>query len=176
MQLEAAIETMRALWASGHQGSTPATGSRLPGDDQLPATGGADPGHPGRLGRARPCGSPGRLADGINVPSDLDALGARIALARGAATKAGRDPAEVAVTVLDLPVIGTDRDDTWARVERLRGRTAAAAYAQRTHAGTAADQRDRYGALADHGVDTVFVAVADLERAEDLVRLAPLCR
>ena len=33
----------------------------------------------------------------------------------------GRDPAEVAVTVLDLPVVGRDRDDVWARVERLRG-------------------------------------------------------
>ena len=73
-------------------------------------------------------------------------------------------------------MIGTDRDDTWARVERLRGRTAAAAYAKRTHAGTAADQRDRYGALADRGVDTVFVAVADLETADDIQRLAPLCQ
>jgi hypothetical protein len=40
--------------------------------------------------------------------------------------------------VLDLPVLGTDRDDTWARVERLRGRTDAAAYAKRTNTGTAA--------------------------------------
>ena len=80
----------------------------------------------------------------------------------------------VRITVLDLPTVGRDRDDTWARVERLRGRTAAAAYAERTHAGTGAQQRDRYGALADAGVDTVFVALADLESAEDLDRLAPL--
>ena len=76
--------------------------------------------------------------------------------------------------MLDLPTVGRDRDDTWARVERLRGRTAAAAYAERTHAGTGAQQRDRYGALADAGVDTVFVALADLESADDLERLAPL--
>ena len=49
----------------------------------------------------------------------------------------------VRITVLDLPTVGTDRDDTWARVERLRGSTKAAAYAERTHAGTAAEQRDR---------------------------------
>ena len=76
--------------------------------------------------------------------------------------------------MLDLPTIGTDRDDTWARVERLRGRTPAAAYAQRTHAGTAAEQRDRWGGLAELGVDTVFLGVADLEGPEDVARLAPL--
>ncbi len=72
------------------------------------------------------------------------------------------------ITVLDLPTIGTDREDAWARVERLRGRTAAAAYAERTHAGTVADQRDRWGGLAELGVDTVFLALADLEGAEDV--------
>ena len=29
---------------------------------------------------------------------------------------------EVEVTVLDIAVVGSDRDDTWTRVERLRGR------------------------------------------------------
>ena len=80
----------------------------------------------------------------------------------------------VRITVLDLPTIGTDREDAWARVERLRGRTAAAAYAERTHAGTAADQRDRWGGLAELGVDTVFLGIADLEGAEDVERIAPL--
>jgi len=49
-----------------------------------------------------------------------------------------------------------------------------AAYAARTHAGTGAQQRDRYGALAEAGVDTVFVAMADLAGPEDLERLRPL--
>ena len=74
----------------------------------------------------------------------------------------GRDPADVAVTVLDLPVVGRDRDDVWDRVERLRGRTAAATYARRhprrrrpaQHRG-ALRQR-----LADRGVSTVFVGAA----------------
>jgi len=78
--------------------------------------------------------------------------------------------------VLDLPTVGTDREDAWTRVERLRGRTSATAYAQRTQAGTAAEHRDRYGALADLGVDTVFVGLADLESAADVGRLAALCR
>jgi hypothetical protein len=37
---------------------------------------------------------------------------------------------------------------------------------------TPTEQRDRYGALADRGVDTVFVAVADLEATDDVERLA----
>ncbi len=172
--VETAIETMRALWASGTKAYA---GDRvsLPETTSYPRPAGPIPILLGGSGQ-RTLRIAGRLADGINVPSDLGALDGRIATARKAAADAGRDPADVAVTVLDLPVIGADRDDTWARVERLRGRTAAAAYAKRTNAGTAADQRDRYGALADCGVDTVFVAVADLETADDVRRLAPLCQ
>ncbi len=84
----------------------------------------------------------------------------------------GRDPDEVAVTVLDLPVVGTDRDDAWARVERLRGRTSAATFAARHHAGTAAQHRDRFRLLAERGVSTVFVALPDLDGPDDVERAA----
>jgi len=170
--VETAIETMRALWSAGtkeHAGER----VTLPETTSYPRPAGPIPILLGGSGE-RALRIAGRLADGINVPSDLAALDARIATARAAAAETGRDPDELTVTVLDLPVIGTDRDDSWARVERLRGRTGAAAYARRTNAGTAAEQRDRYGALADRGVDTVFVAVADLETADDVARLAPL--
>ena len=106
-----------------------------------------------------------RLADAVNVRTDH--------VDRAVAALAGTD---VAITVLDLPVIGRDRDDTWARVERLRGRTAAAAFARRTHAGTVADQRDRYGALAERGVSTVFLGLPDLAGPEDVAALAALTR
>ena len=49
--LERAIVTMKALWASGHQGVRRARG-RAAGDHLLPATGRADPGGRRRLGRA----------------------------------------------------------------------------------------------------------------------------
>ena len=81
----------------------------------------------------------------------------------------GRDPAEVAVTVLDLPVVGRDRDDVWTRVERHRGRTPAAAYAARTHAGTVAQHRERYAALAGRGVSTVFLSTPDLDGPDDVL-------
>jgi alkanesulfonate monooxygenase SsuD/methylene tetrahydromethanopterin reductase-like flavin-dependent oxidoreductase (luciferase family) len=93
---------------------------------------------------------------------------------RAACAEAGRDPAEVAVTVLDVPVVGTDRDDAARRVEQLRGRTSAPAYARAHHAGVAADHIARYRELAGLGVSTVFVALPDLQGPDDLARLAPV--
>jgi alkanesulfonate monooxygenase SsuD/methylene tetrahydromethanopterin reductase-like flavin-dependent oxidoreductase (luciferase family) len=56
----------------------------------------------------------------------------------------------------------------------MRGSTPAAAYLRRSNAGTPAEQRDRYGALADRGVDAVFLALPDLDGPEDVERVAPL--
>ena len=159
--VEGAIETMRALWAAGTKAHT---GDRvsLPETTCYPR-----PAHeiPIVLGGSgdRTLRIAARLADAVNVRTEH--------VDRAVAALAGT---EVAVTVLDLPVIGRDRDDTWARVERLRGRTAAAAYAKRTHAGTVAEQRDRYGELADRGVSTVFLALPDLAGPEDVAAVAGL--
>jgi hypothetical protein len=78
------------------------------------------------------------------------------------------------VTVLDIPVIGRDREDAAAIVEKLRGRTTAAAFAQRHHAGTADEHIGRYRLLADRGVKTVFVSLPHLTDPEDIGCLAPV--
>jgi alkanesulfonate monooxygenase SsuD/methylene tetrahydromethanopterin reductase-like flavin-dependent oxidoreductase (luciferase family) len=163
--LERGIETMKALWAAGTKAydgelvSLPETTCypRPVGDVPL-IVGGTGP----RMLRIA-----ATLGDAANVPSARPKLDEHVANLR-------RHSDTVRITVLDLPTIGTDREDAWARVERLRGRTAAAAYAERTHAGTAADQRDRWGGLADLGVDTVFVGIADLEGPDDVERLTGL--
>lgn len=171
--LETAIETMRALWAAG---TKTYTGDRLslPETTCYPRPVGGIPVIVGGGGERRTLRIAARLADGCNVSSDLATLDRKVAVLRAHCEDVGRDPAGVAVTVLDLPVVGRDRDDTWARVERLRGRTAAAAYARRTNAGTPADQRDRYAVLADRGVDTVYLALPDLAAPEDVLALRPL--
>lgn len=87
---------------------------------------------------------------------------------------AGRDPAQAEVTVLDNPVIGRDRSDAAAMVEKLRGRTPATAFARSHHAGTAEDHIGRYRLLADRGVKTVFVALPHLTGPADVLRLAPV--
>lgn len=171
--LEAGIETMRALWGPGTKAYDGAH-VHLPETTCYPRPARPIPVVVGGGGERRTLRIAARLGDAINVRSDPVTLDHKLAVLRDHCREVGRDPAEVAVTVLDLPVIGRDRDDTWARVERLRGRTTAATFARRTSAGTAADQRDRYGALADRGVDTVFVALPDLAGPEDVALLAGL--
>jgi len=163
--LEGAIETMRALWAPG----TKAYDGRrvsLPETTCYPRPVHDVPVIVGGAGR-RTLRIAARLGDGCNVAEA--AVEESAAVLRAHCEEVGRDPAEVAVTVLDLPVVGRDRDDVWQRVERLRGRTAAATYARRHHAGTPAQHRDRYARLADQGVSTVFAALPDLSGPEDVL-------
>lgn len=171
--LEDAIETVRALWAKG---TKPHAGARasLPETTCYPRPAGHVPVIVGGAGEQRTLRIAARLADACNLPSDPDVLARKVGVLHEHCAAVGRDPAEVAITVLDLPVIGADRDDAWRRVERLRGRTAAATYAARHHAGTASAQRERYAALAAQGVTTVFLGLPDLAGAADLGRVAPL--
>jgi F420-dependent oxidoreductase-like protein len=170
--LETGIETMHALWAKG---TKPYDGQRvvLPETTAYPRPVHDIPVIVGGSGERRTLRIAARLADGCNLPSDLETLDHKTAVLRAHCEQVGRDPDEVQVTVLDLPVVGRDREDAWERVERLRGRTSAAAYARRHHAGTAAQHRDRYRRLAERGVATVFVALPDLSTPDDLLRISP---
>jgi alkanesulfonate monooxygenase SsuD/methylene tetrahydromethanopterin reductase-like flavin-dependent oxidoreductase (luciferase family)/predicted kinase len=169
--LEAGIETMRALWSPGtkryvgRRASLPETTSYpRPVHDISVIVGGG--------GERRTLRIAARLGDACNIGSDLDTVDRKTAVLRRHCEEVGRAPEEVAVTVLDLPVVGDDREDAWRRVERLRGRTAAASYATKHHAGTVAQHRERYAELAERGVSTVFVAPAGLEGADDVLRLS----
>jgi alkanesulfonate monooxygenase SsuD/methylene tetrahydromethanopterin reductase-like flavin-dependent oxidoreductase (luciferase family)/predicted kinase len=172
-QLQVCIETLRALWAPG----TKAYHGRyvhLPETTCYPRPVGDVPIIVGGSGERRTLRIVAEQADGCNLPSDQVVLQAKIDILRRHCTAVGRDPASVEITVLDLPVIGTNREDVAVRVERLRGRTPAAVYATRHHAAPAVDHARRYLALADLGVKTIFVALPDLASAADLARCAPL--
>jgi alkanesulfonate monooxygenase SsuD/methylene tetrahydromethanopterin reductase-like flavin-dependent oxidoreductase (luciferase family)/predicted kinase len=170
--LEAAIETMRALWQPG---TREYTGDRvqLPETTCYPRPVSAIPVIVGGSGD-RTLGIAARLGDGCNLPSDVATLDARLGVLREHCLRAGRDPADVAVTVLDIPVVGRDRDHVASLVEKLRGRVSAAAFARKHHAGVAADHIGRYRQLAERGVGTVFIALPDLAGPDDLARLAPI--
>jgi alkanesulfonate monooxygenase SsuD/methylene tetrahydromethanopterin reductase-like flavin-dependent oxidoreductase (luciferase family)/predicted kinase len=170
--LERGIETMRALWRPGtsaYDGELVA----LPETTCYPRPVGPVPVIVGGRG-SRLLGIAARLGDAANLPSRRDVLEPGIIRLRAAARECGRNPDEVAVTVLDVPVLGTDRDDVAGRVERLRGRTSAPAYGRAHHAGLAGDHVGRYRQLAELGVSTVFVALPDLAGPDDLERLAPV--
>ncbi|MGN6795171.1 MAG: LLM class flavin-dependent oxidoreductase [Streptosporangiaceae bacterium] len=172
-QLETTIETIRALW---RQGTRAYAGERvsLPETTCYPRPLSTIPIIVGGGGERRTLEIAARLADGCNLPADLNVLDHKLAVLRKHCEQAGRDSAELLVTVLDVPVLGRDRDHAADLVERLRGRTSAAAYARLHHAGTAADLVGRYRLLAQHGVGMVFVSLPDLSGPEDIMRLAPV--
>ena len=144
-ELESAIETLRQpgtrqyrserVWLSGTT-CCPRPLSRIP------VIVGGD-------GEKRTLAIAARLGDGGNLPSDVSILDRKLAIFRQHCLQAGRDPAQAEVTVLDIPVIGRYREDAASIVEQLRGRTTAAAFAQRHHAG---EPIGRYRLLADRGV------------------------
>ena len=171
--LQVCIETLRALWAPG----TKAYAGRyvhLPETTCYPRPVGQLPILVGGSGERRTLRIVAEQADGCNVSSDPRTLPRKVEVLHRHCAELGRDPAEVEVTVLDLPVLGRDREDVARRVERLRGRTPAAVFAARHSAGLAADHARRYAGLAELGVGTVFLALPDLAGAEDLQRCAPL--
>jgi alkanesulfonate monooxygenase SsuD/methylene tetrahydromethanopterin reductase-like flavin-dependent oxidoreductase (luciferase family)/predicted kinase len=172
-ELESAIETLRALWQPG---TRPYRGERvwLPETTCYPRPVSRIPIIVGGGGEKRTLAIAARLGDGCNLPSDIGTLDRKLAIFRQHCVAAGRDPAQAEVTVLDIPVIGRDREDAASIVERLRGRTAAATFAQRHHAGTAEEHIGRYRLLADRGVTTVFVSLPHLTDPEDVLRLTPL--
>ncbi len=173
-ELERAIVTMRALWAPGTKPYN-ADGVTLPETTCYPRPPGPIPVIVGGSGERRTLRIAARLGDACNLrTTDQEVLARKISVLRRHCAEVGRDPAEVAVTVLDLPVVGRDRDDVWRRIEKHRGRTSAAAYAAKTHAGTVADHRDRHAGLAATGVSTVFVATPDIDGPDDVLELAGL--
>jgi alkanesulfonate monooxygenase SsuD/methylene tetrahydromethanopterin reductase-like flavin-dependent oxidoreductase (luciferase family)/predicted kinase len=172
-QLESAIETIRALWSAGTK-EYRSERVTLPETTCYPRPASDVPIIVGGSGERRTLRIAARLGDACNVPSDEATLARKIEVLRAHCAEAGRDPDDVAVTVLDLPVVGRDRDEVWARVEALRGRTAAASFAQRHHAGTYAQQRARLARLAEFGVRTVFLSPPHVATPEDVLALGPM--
>jgi alkanesulfonate monooxygenase SsuD/methylene tetrahydromethanopterin reductase-like flavin-dependent oxidoreductase (luciferase family) len=171
--LESTIETCRALWAPGTK-AYDGVRVRLPETTSYPRPGHDVPVIVGGNGERRTLAIAARLGDACNLPSDVEVLERKLAVLDRQLAEAGRTRDDLAVTVLDLPVVGRDREDTWTKVERLRGRTPAATFARRAHAGTVTDHRRRYAELAGMGVSTVFVGVRGLEGPDDVRGLAGL--
>jgi alkanesulfonate monooxygenase SsuD/methylene tetrahydromethanopterin reductase-like flavin-dependent oxidoreductase (luciferase family)/predicted kinase len=172
-QLESAIETLRALWRPGTRAYA-GRRAALPETTCYPRPICDVPIIVGGSGEHRTLRIAARLADGCNLPADLASLDAKLAVLHRHCEQAGRDPAEVAVTVLDTPVLGADRADVAAIVQRYRGRHPAARYARAHHAGTATDHIGRYRLLAERGVSTVFVSLPDLAGPREVLKLAPV--
>lgn len=161
--LEEAIGVLRAFWGPGTKphGRLPET-TCYPRPANIPILVGGG-------GERRTLKIAATLADGCNLPSTVD-LDRKLAIFREHATAAGRDPEGLRVTVLDVPIVGTDPDEVAGLVERHRGRARATAYAAAHHAGTPAAHIARYAGLAEQGVDTVFVSLPNLSGPAEVER------
>jgi alkanesulfonate monooxygenase SsuD/methylene tetrahydromethanopterin reductase-like flavin-dependent oxidoreductase (luciferase family) len=115
-----------------------------------------------------------KLGDACNLPSALDTLDRKIDVLHRFCDEVGRDRTDIDITVLDIPIVGRDRDAVSTLVENLRGRTAAATFARTHHAGTTDEQVGWYRLLAERGVRTVFVALPDLVGPEQVETFAPI--
>ncbi len=171
--LEVAAETLRALWAPGTKAYTGAHVS-LPETTCYPRPVGRLPLVVGGGGERRTLRIAARWGDACNVRADLDTVRLKTEVLHRHCDAVGRPRDEVEVTVLDVAVVGRDREDAWARVERLRGRARAADFAARHHAGDVASHRERHERLVDAGVGTVFLALPDLDGPADVERIAAL--
>lgn len=162
--LEAAVGVLRAFWGPGtkpYESLPESTSYPRPTRSRVPIIVGGG-------GERRTLDIAARLADGCNLPSALPTLQHKLAVFRAHLERAGRDPGEVQITVLDLPLVGRDPDDVGRLVEKHRGRQSASAYLRSHHAGTVADHVGRYRQLAEAGVATVFVALPDLSGPAEL--------
>jgi len=171
--LETTIETMRALWAKGTK-AYDGTRVSLPETTCYPRPEGRIPIIVGGNGERRTLRIAAKHADACNVPSDLATLDRKIAVLRQFCDEERRDPADVGITVLDIPVVAADREGVASLVDTLHGRTPAATFARTHHAGTTVEQIGRYRLLAEREVRSVFVALPDLTGPQQIETFAPI--
>ncbi|HSF98163.1 MAG TPA: LLM class flavin-dependent oxidoreductase, partial [Ornithinibacter sp.] len=114
--LERAIRVMRALWAPGTKAYA-GPGLSLPETTCYPRPASPIPVIVGGGGERRTLRIAAEHGDACNLTSSNPAvLRHKVAVLRQHCADVGRDPGAVAVTVLDLAVVGGDRDDVWRRV------------------------------------------------------------
>ncbi|HLU31578.1 MAG TPA: LLM class flavin-dependent oxidoreductase [Acidimicrobiia bacterium] len=124
----------------------------------------------------------GRYADEFNVFPSRDPIEARIAVAREAAEKAGRDPAELLISTAFPMVTGTDPADLENRIQRVATARRADADRIRTRwpqagipVATVDEYRDHMAQLEAIGIQRVYLQVA-FDPVADIQRLLPLLR
>jgi alkanesulfonate monooxygenase SsuD/methylene tetrahydromethanopterin reductase-like flavin-dependent oxidoreductase (luciferase family)/predicted kinase len=113
------------------------------------------------------------LADGLNVVGTKN-LRDQVDLFRASALNASRDPDALEVSVLDTPLLGSDRSEVAVLVEANRGRLGASVFAASHHAGTVIDHIDRLRALAGTGVGAIYISPVGLTSAEGVAAWKPV--
>jgi alkanesulfonate monooxygenase SsuD/methylene tetrahydromethanopterin reductase-like flavin-dependent oxidoreductase (luciferase family) len=174
--LEDALEALPLLWGRGapaYAGRTIAIPEAMsyprPLQEHVPILVGGS-------GEQRTLRLVARRADGANLFGGPATVQRKLAALHRHCAVAGRDPATIEITHLSTALAGRNNDEVAALAARLRpGRAAPSRYAASVNAATVADHVGRFRALADAGVQTAIVRLADLGRDDGaLERFAPV--
>ncbi len=116
-----------------------------------------------------------QYADACNLMGEPDRVKHKLEVLRAHCGHVGRDIADIEVTHLSSVLVGADRADLVRRVAAAAGSSLSAeSYAERSLAGTIDDHIGRFRLLADVGVQTAIVALADLDDPAAVERFAPV--
>ena len=114
-----------------------------------------------------------QYADACNLFGDVETVTRKVAVLRKHCADVGRDPADVKVTHLSTVLVGADADEVARRVDARKPASASTeAYAAAVNAGTVGDHIGRFRELAEAGVQTAIVSLADLDGPAPVEQLA----
>jgi F420-dependent oxidoreductase-like protein len=173
--LEDALRVLPLLWGKG----TPSfSGHRIDVPEAMCYPRPLQPRVPmwvGGSGERRTLRLVARYADACNLFGEPDVVSRKVAALRAHCDDVGRDPSTVEVTHLSTVLVGRDRGDVDHLVDALRPqRWSRERFARHVNAGTVGDHLTRAGRLADAGVSTMIVSLADAAVPGAAERLAAL--
>jgi F420-dependent oxidoreductase-like protein len=174
-RLEDALEVLPLLWGKG----TPSfTGRRVSVPEAMCYPRPLQARVPiwvGGSGERRTLRLVAQHADACNLFGEPDVVARRVAALRAHCDDVGRDPSTVEVSHLSTMLVGRDRDEVDRLVEALRPRRwSPDRFARHANAGTVGDHLTRAARLADAGVTTMIVGLADAALPDAPERLAAL--
>ncbi len=114
-----------------------------------------------------------RHADGCNLRTG-PTLDHKLGVLAGHCAAIGRDMTDLLVTVLDVTMVGADREHTATLVEAHRGSVSSREFRRRTAAGTVQEQIERYRGLMGAGIDRVYVSPLDLDGPDEVRRFGEI--
>ncbi len=160
--LEDALEFLPLQWGPGAPAfegrtfSTPeAIGYPRPVQDTIPILVGGS-------GEKRTLQLAAQYADACNLFGEPPVVTHKVEVLRRHCDAVGRDPAEIEVTQLSNLLVASDTTDLDERVAALNRGLSREQFLERTKAAVVDDHVDRLALLAEAGVDTVIVSLADI--------------
>lgn len=116
-----------------------------------------------------------QYADACNLFGEPDVVRRKIEVLHEHCTDLDRDPAEIEVTQLSPILSAPNPDRLKTRIDEMRPQSVSAhQFTEGRTAGTVAEHIDRFGRLAEAGVDTAIVSLADVGYAGAVANFAPV--